>query len=45
MQNPNEIVSASYDGKIKFWNLTSGCCLRTLESSPFQLNDLIIATI
>ena len=42
MQNPNEIVSASYDGQIKFWNLTSGCCIRTLESSS-QINDLIFA--
>ena len=28
--NPDELVTCSWDGTIKFWNLLNGNCIRTL---------------
>ena len=41
-QEHNQLVSASYDGTVRFWNTSTGECQRTLDCGDQRLYSLAV---
>ena len=41
IKSPNQILSASYDGTIKQWDLDEGLCLQSFEHNDYGVNECL----